>query len=200
MQLFLLCPFSTQFLHLAGLRGCFGISPLSGQVLRLCPCFWQIVQNLDLLLKPSYSAFSLLVVGRPISFHLAGGNNPTIGITDSCIDLLLPLTATSSVFIPCISRHNMLYRNSLDPNKIQNLQRAPHTSGSYPWCYNHQRTSYVCQPSTHDSKAAPCGQTARTRSQTLLPPSTWNAPHSYSIWPNQTALTLHRCISWRHAF
>ena len=57
-------PVMSQFLHVTGLRVCFGTSPLFGQVIFLWPGSLHILQNLICLLNPSYDIFSLLDQGR----------------------------------------------------------------------------------------------------------------------------------------
>lgn len=70
------CPPMPQFLELAGMRGCFDTSPLSGQVVFLCPGSLQMLQNLVRLLIPSYGTFSLLEHGRSTQRFLLGADSP----------------------------------------------------------------------------------------------------------------------------
>jgi hypothetical protein len=71
------CPVNPHRLHFASFLGCFSMSPLSGQVVLLCPGFLQMLQNLVLLHIPLYGAFSLLVLGLPSFSFLHGATKPT---------------------------------------------------------------------------------------------------------------------------
>lgn len=58
--------------------------------------------HIDLVLLPSplYDAFSLLVIGLPISFLLAGGNKPTSILPDSLAEVLSSFLITVGILPP----------------------------------------------------------------------------------------------------
>ena len=92
------CPSIPQFLHLPGFRGFFGISPLSGHVVFLCPSHRHMLQNLVLLLSPSYGAFSLLFVGLPGPRRFSGAVRHCMAFVLNEFPALAQWSASRSAF------------------------------------------------------------------------------------------------------